>query len=145
MRIDFDFKEVPTDYRLCFNADCPRREGCLRWVAGLKVPASLPCGPAVYPTALGADGQCRFYQKAEPQRMAWGFSKLFHNVLARHVQGLRLGLVQYLGSKTAYYRYNRGDRLLTPVQQAWIIDYFRKAGYAEEIGFDGYATTYDFR
>lgn len=144
MERDFEFKDVPAGYQLCFNHQCPMREKCLRWKAAQKVSAERKWGPAVYPTALEADGTCTFYHLAEPVRMAYGFSKLFYNVLGRHTVGLRIGLMQYLGGKTPYYRCNRGERLLTPEQQSWIIDYFCRAGYTKDLEFDGYVTTYDF-
>ena len=144
MERDFEFKDVPTGYQLCFNHQCPMHESCLRWKAAQKVPVSLKWGPAVYPTSLEADGSCTFFHKAEPIRMAYGFSKLFYNVLERQVYGLRLGLREYLGGKTPYYRYNRGEKLLTPEQQAWILNHFQKAGYTKGLEFDGYVTTFDF-
>ena len=42
----FDFSEVPASWQLCFNRDCPRCEGCLRFVAGRHVPADHEWGPA---------------------------------------------------------------------------------------------------
>lgn len=144
MERDFEFKDVPTGYQICFNHQCPMRENCLRWKAAQKVPATKKWGPAIYPAALEADGSCTFYHLAEPIRMAYGFSKLFYNALGRQTANLRMGLMQYLGGKTPYYRYNRGERLLTPEQQAWVIDYFRRAGYTKDLEFDGYVTTYDF-
>ncbi len=144
MEKDFDFDDVPAGYQVCFNPQCPLKEKCLRWKAAQKVPVAKKWGPAVYPTALEADGSCSFFHLAEPMRMAYGFSKFFYHVLGRHTQGLRQGLMRYLGGKTHYYRFNRGERLLTPEQQAWIIDYFQSAGYHKDLEFDGYVTTYDF-
>ena len=46
----FDFSKVPASWQLCFNRDCPRCEGCLRFVAGRHVPADHEWGPAVYPS-----------------------------------------------------------------------------------------------
>ncbi|WP_311776577.1 DUF6078 family protein [Parabacteroides merdae] len=33
---------------------------------------------------------------------------------------------------TTYYRFHHGERLLTPEQQKWIINLFRRYGYTEE-------------
>lgn len=141
---EFEFKDVPAGYQICFNAECPMREACLRWKAGQKVTAEKKWGPAIYPTALEADGTCQYFHKMEPKRMAWGFDQLFYNVLARDDKSLRTDLKKYLGGKTPYYRYHRGDKLLTPEQQAWIIRRFESAGYTKDLEFDGYVTTYDF-
>ena len=144
MERDFELKDVPRGYQLCFNAAWPMRETCLRWNAGTKVTPEKKWGPAIYPTALEADGTCQFFHKMEPKRMAWGFDKLFYNVLVRDDQTLRKDLKLYLGGKTHFYRCNRGDRLLTPEQQQWIIERFQRAGYTRDLEFDGYVTTYDF-
>lgn len=144
MEIDFEFKDVPAGYQVCFSVQCPMREKCLRWKAAQKVPSDKKWGPAIYPTALETDGSCPFYHLAEPIRMAYGFSKLFYNVLGRQLQGLRSELISYLGGKTNYYRCNRGERYLSPEQQTWILDCFRRAGYSQNLEFDGYVTLYDF-
>lgn len=144
MERDFEYQDVPAGYQLCFNTQCPMRETCLRWNAGGKVPADKKWGPAIYPTALEADGTCRYFHKMESKRMAWGFDKLFYNVLARDDRPLRRALKQLLGGKTPYYRYNRGDKLLTPEQQSAVIQLFQSMGYTRDLEFDGYVTTYDF-
>lgn len=48
------------------------------------------------------------------------------------------------GGNTTYYRFHHGERLLTPEQQKWIINLFRRHGYTEELHFDGYRNVYDF-
>ena len=50
----------------------------------------------------------------------------------------------YLGGNTTYYRYHNGERLLTPEQQEWIINLFRRHGYTDELRFDEYRDLYDF-
>lgn len=144
MKKDFEFKDVPHGWQMCFNVECPRREDCLRWVAATKMPSTVKWGPAIYPTALEEDGKCRFFYRAEPRQMAWGFSKLFYNVLNRHAVSLRHYMKVYLNGHANYYRYNRGDKLLTPEQQAHILNLFRKMGYEKGLEFDGYVTAYDF-
>lgn len=141
---ELDYNEVPAGWQICFNGECPQREDCLRWVAARKLPLTVKWGPAVYPTALEEDGQCSFFYRAEPRQMAWGFSKLFYNVLNRHAVSLRKNLKDYLNGHANYYRYNRGDKLLSPEQQTHILDMFRKLGYEKDLAFDGYVTAYDF-
>lgn len=145
METDFQFSDVPTGYQLCFNKECPHKETCLRWVAANKVPNTLKWGPAVYPTALEADGKCPYFHKATPKRMAWGFGNLFYDVLQRDAKGIRIGLQEYLGGRSNFYRYARGEKMLSPEQQEWILDYFRKRGYTKNLTFQNYYVTYDFR
>ena len=50
----------------------------------------------------------------------------------------------YLGGHGTYYRYNRGEKLLTPEQQEWILRLFTRYGYSENLSFEGYCDVMDF-
>ena len=77
--------------------------------------------------------------------MAWGFEPLFYNVLERHAVALRRRLFNYCGTETAYYRYNRGDKHLTPAQQQDILDIFAEYGYdPATLSFAHYTDEYNF-
>lgn len=145
MEKDFDFSRVPKGFQLCFNKKCPKQKECLRALAAQHVPEDMLWGAAVYPTALREDGQCPMFRTTEAKRMAWGFSKLFADVLQRDNGHLRYTLMEYLGGRTNYYRYNRGDKLLTEEQQKYILKIFRQQGYKQPLEFDGYASVYDFK
>ncbi|MDY6033294.1 MAG: DUF6078 family protein, partial [Alloprevotella sp.] len=45
---------------------------------------------------------------------------------------------------TSYYRYQRGERLLTPEQQQWILKLFASKGYTDQLLFEHYVESYDF-
>lgn len=139
----FDFKQVPPLWQLCFCSDCPRHEECLRYVAGQHIPDDLEWGPAVYPSALRG-GVCRFFKEIRVIRAAWGFDRLFSEVKQKDYTALREKLKRYLGGHGTYYRYNSGERLLTPEQQAWILDLFVRYGYTEDLRFDAYREVLDF-
>lgn len=143
MEKDFNYYKVPPSFQVCFNDHCPHATDCLRRQITAYIPSHLTFGPAVYPTALGADGSCRFFRKDEKTRLAWGFNKLLYNVRERDAAGIRRSLVSYLGSRTAYYRYQHGEKLLTPEQQEWILDFFRQRG-CTDLEFEGYVTEYQF-
>jgi hypothetical protein len=140
----FDFNEVPANWQLCFNRDCPRCEGCLRYVAGRHIPADRDCGPAVYPTALGSDGQCRWFRTAEPQQVAWGFAHVFDNVRRFDFKPMRYSITALLGSKGIYYDYRNGLRPLMPDQQEAIAQVFAKFGY-EPPRYERYEQSLDYR
>jgi hypothetical protein len=50
----------------------------------------------------------------------------------------------YLGGNGTYYRYDHGERLLTPEQQDWIINLFKQYGYTDNLEFDGDKEVYDW-
>ena len=141
--IVIDTRQVPAGYIYCFNGECPKREGCLRWIAGRQIDQERTFAPTVLPSVL-LMSQCPHYRKAELKRMAWGFDKLFAEVKSKDEPHLRNEINTYLGGNGTYSRYKRGLRLLSPAQQAYIIDLFQKRGYSEGLEFDHYVVVYDF-
>ena len=137
-----DMKMVPRGYQFCFQGECPKKETCLRWIAGQQIEPKVTWGPAVYPTAR-KENRCCFYQKAEMKIMAWGFNGLFENVLRRHEVKLRSEMLKYLGGNGTYYRYKNGKKLLSPEQQEKIMKTFKKYGY-DDVHFDHFVEVYDF-
>ena len=141
------WEDVPATYAPCFCADCPLAEECLRYAVGQVVPASVTSGLAIYPAAYreAEGGQCRHFRPRRVVRMAWGFGKLYTNVLARHDTLLRKEVMRIAGSQTSYYRYQRGERHLTPAQQQEITDLFVRYGYPESsVRFEHYCEEIDF-
>ncbi len=141
--IILNFDEVPTSWALCFCEGCPRHADCLRYVAGRAVPDNLTWGNAVYPTAY-RNGDCRHFRPVRVIHAAYGFRQLFREVKQRDYTPLRERMKAYLGGHGTYYRYNRGERLLTPEQQQWILDLFARYGYTEELAFEHYRDVIDF-
>ena len=138
-----NFAEVPAGWQLCFCEDCPRHGECLRFQAGLCVPSKLHWGPAVYPTAWKGR-ECEFFREARVVTLAWGFKPLFRDVKQKDYTPLRDKIKGYLGGHGTYYRFNRGERMLNPEQQEWILDLFRSYGYTEGLAFEHYGDAYDF-
>ncbi len=140
----FDFSNVPASFLMCFLGDCPRRSDCLHFLAGEHLAEDADWGPAVYHTMKRGEEGCRFFKTSEPKLMAWGFNTIFEDVKAKHETKLRDKIKIYLGGHGTYYRYHRGEKMLTPEQQAWIIKLFQKAGYETNLKFDHYTRVYDF-
>lgn len=140
-----NFKEIPAWWAVCQNGQCPMAEGCLRYLAYRTLPAEMTKWPCVLPNAL-KDGQCMYYQKPERVKMARGFGDLYNKVRDRHARHIvRLRLTEYLGSKGTYYRYQHGERLLTPEQQQWIQELIKTYGNGDEVDFRSFIEEYDFQ
>lgn len=131
-----NYNNVPKTWHLCFQNACPRREECLRYAVGRIVPEEVVCGPTVFPSAV-QKGQCRLYLSKEPVRCAYGFDGLFQEVRVCDAIALRAKTKEYLGGNGTYYRYQHGERLLTPEQQRWILELFASYGY-KDLEFDHY-------
>lgn len=143
LNIPFDFSLVPPSWELCFCDGCPQHEQCLRYQAGQYVPNGLTWGPAVYPSAYRS-GPCRHFKQIRTIRAAYGFDPLFREVKHKDYTPLRDRMKAYLGGHGTYYRYNRGERMLTPEQQEWILALFRRYGYDGDLHFEHYADVLDF-
>ena len=140
--IQFRFEDVPKGYVFCF-LDCPLSARCVRHRTGETVPADMPYGTAVFPTARHGES-CTMFKKLRVIRAAWGFSRLFAPVLATDIASLRADVKDYLGGNGTYSRYKLGRRLLTLEQQRDILNIFRRYGYTEETQFDHYVDVVDF-
>ena len=92
------------------------------------------------------NGECKYFRKTELVMMAKGFHQFYRQMKSRDLRhAFRIELTDYLGSKGTYYRYKDGERLLNPEQQDWIVQLLKKHGYEEEVVFDQYKETYDYR
>lgn len=136
--------KVPPTFPLCFNTSCSRITTCLRYTAGLNLPKTKLYALSVLPHTLQPNGVCPMYRDNSPIKGAYGFSTLFSNVRKKDISLIRGKVKEYLGSQSGYYRYNKGTRLLLPVQQEKILQLFREHGYQENLRFDHYCETYDF-
>ena len=142
MEQHYDFSQIPSNWRYCFNSECPMCGECLRYQTGRQLPDDHECGHAVFPPAL-KDGSCRFFRKNEKVRLATGFltgDKVLNNMFV----ALRHRLTAYLGGNGTYYLYRNGKRWLSPEQQNVIRQIFRDAGYQGDVRFAQYKDDYYF-
>lgn len=133
---------MPTDYIYCFQAECPMAEQCIHFYAGQHI-GNVRIGSTVFPAAR-ANGTCGYYKLKRTIHGAWGFRALFDEAKAKDASSLRRQIKDYLGGNGTYYRYHKGERLLTPGQQEWIISLFKRYGYSANLVFDGYRDAIDW-
>lgn len=143
MENEFDFKKIGAGYLFCFNAECPKKEECIRYAVSRQIPDDICVGQAVLPPAC-RDGRCKFFKKKQVVIYAYGFEHIYDKVLRKHYTEMRTRLTAYLGNKGMYYSYKHGKRGLTPDQQQYIHNMFADYGYPEDIVFDKYEKQYDF-
>jgi hypothetical protein len=142
--IEIIVRDVPMSWQICFLTECPVKDRCLRQLIASQLSEKRDFGPAVYPTMKRGENGCRLFVANEPQLMAWGFEKMFSEVRHRDVVSLRKEVTNELRGHSNYYRYNNGERLLSPEQQEAIIKLFQKYGYQNQLEFDHYTYVYDF-
>lgn len=144
MKDDFDYQSVPLRYLHCFNATCPRKDECLRYLTAIHAPKSTPVvmtlNPAAYPK--NAD-TCDYFRSSRKLRLAWGITALFDKIPYATAVALK-GSLHQLYSKSTYYRIVHQERPLLPAEQAEIARIFALKGVNEPLEFDRYTEGYDW-
>ena len=140
---NFDFRQVPFNWALCYISECGRKEDCMRYQVCLSAPDGVTKNPCVLPTVMRKEN-CPHFHPIQVVRAAVGFQHIFAEVKEKHHASMRSEMAKYLGSGGTFYRYRNGERLLMPEQQEWIKNMFRRYGYTEEIEFDNYKNIYRF-
>ena len=140
---DLIFDDVPRNWAICFQTDCPLAVKCLRYHAATLAPATLTQHTTVLP-ATRTDAGCSLFVADEPVVVARGMTRIFDGVKSWDVPRLRNALEACFGSRAQYYRYRSGRYDITPAQQARVAEIFRKNGYAQPPVFDQTSVRYYF-
>lgn len=138
----FDYSEIPYRFSLCIENQCPQSETCLRQIALRHAPASETFISILNPAWIKEKkGKCKYYRSNEKIRYAKGFMRTI-NVLTRRMEGaFRIRLILYFGRKN-YYLKRKGDALLSPEEQTYIINWAKKLGVQQDEYFDAYVEQY---
>lgn len=137
-------KPVPFNYARCYNEQCPKASNCLRRVAALLTTADTSYISIVNPMCIPATGtDCPYFQTAEKIHVAWGISHLLDKVPYKDGTNMKQQLIGHFG-KTLYYRFYREERFLSPADQNYIRQLFRRKGISEEPVFDSYTDEYNW-
>lgn len=122
---------IPSSWLYCFNANCPRKDDCVRYRSTCAIQKGQTTGYTVYPTALRQDATCPHFKQLQMIHTAWGFGTMFDEVKAKDAPLLRSLIKHYLGGNGSYYNYHHGRRHLSPEQQEWIKQLFKRFGYTD--------------
>ena len=137
-------KTVPFNYARCYNEQCPKACNCLRRMAALLTTADTSYISIINPMCIPATGiDCPHFQNAEKIHVAWGISHLLDNVPYKDGTNIKQQLIGHFG-KTLYYRFYREERFLSPTDQNYIRQLFRRKGITEEPVFDSYTDEYNW-
>ena len=140
------FKEkAVSGYTVCFAAQCPLKERCLRWKVGQQMPDTKSSYHCVNPHYQDvATAHCPLYRQSEKVQFAQGMMHIFNADMPRRVEPyVRSNLISS-HCKTYYYEYRNGERLISPAIQEEIRDLFREAGWNQEVHFDSYVEDYEW-
>jgi len=140
------FKEkAVSGYTVCFAAQCPLKERCLRWKVGQQMPdtkSSYHCVNPYYQDV--ATEHCPLFRQWEKVQFAQGMMHIFNADMPRRVEPYVRSHFIASHCKTYYYEYRNGERLISPAIQEEIRDLFREAGWNQEVHFDSYVEDYEW-
>ena len=114
MKEEISFTQVPFNYPLCLNEQCPKAATCLRQLAMQSMPTEKDYWKIISPKRLATvKGECPFYRSSQKARYAKGFMNML-NSLPYNKRGIAIAnLIAGFGQRT-YYRARKGERLLLP-------------------------------
>ena len=141
----FDYSEVPFHFGMCAESQCTRSETCLRQIALRHTPANVPFILTLNPTWIkGRKGECKYYRSNEKVRYAKGFICTVKALTLQVEETFRTQLILYFGRKN-YYLKRKGEVLLSPEEQTYIISLAKKLGVKQDEYFDAYAERYNWQ
>ena len=127
----------------CSGEHCERANECLRHAAHKMLAKNTrDCYMTTNPAVITGNRSCPLFMPDRRERYAWGISRIFDNVRAADLRGVRLGVMQCFGSAT-YYHVKEQLRAITEEEQQDIREAFTERGYdGQSIEFDRYEEHY---
>ncbi len=140
------FKEkAVSGYTVCFAAQCPLKDRCLRWKVGQQMPDTKSSYHCVNPHYQDvATEHCPLFRQSEKVQFAQGMMHIFNADMPRRVEPYVRSHFIASHCKTYYYEYRNGERLISPAIQEEIRDLFRETGWNQEVHFDSYVEDYEW-
>lgn len=139
-----DYKDVPQNYTHCLNAICSQANDCLRFKVGQAVPDHVSQFTIINPSPINkSGGECRYFEPIKQIRYALGITHLYDDLPHTKYIRIKKAIHRYL-EHSRYYRIYNKLYFITPEQQEFIRDLFRKEGIEKEPVFDEYVERYKF-
>lgn len=142
MKEIIDFDQVPFDYSLCLDNQCPKAASCLHQLVLQSVPANKDYWNVISPKRLATiKGNCPFFRSSQKARYAKGFMNILDNLPYNKRRSIIGCLIAHFGQRT-YYRLRKGERLLTPDKQQEVLDIISRHEIDTPFEFDAYVEDY---
>lgn len=130
--------EVPHDYPLCLNRQCPKASTCLRQLVEQEVADDVRFWTVISPKHLATlSGDCPYYRSSAKVRFAKGFMNILNNMPHKQMTEAIYLLINHFSQRT-YYRIRKGERLLKPAEQKEVMNILRNCGVTGNPDFDSY-------
>ena len=145
MKTNFDYNSVPDNFTHCLNKQCSHAADCLRHQVALHIPSERDTINIVNPVYAAANGggNCSFFKVDQLLRYASGIMHLLDKIPHSDAIVIKQQMLEHFG-RNAYYRFRRKEQLITPSEQKYIRQLFRKKGITDEPIYDEYVERYEW-
>ena len=133
------YKDIPADYPLCLNKDCPMADSCLRQLAYRRHEELGTFLKLINPSKCSQQADCPYYVSNQPVRFAKGFVNIQKLMYPEQYAKFMTLLICHFG-RNQYFKRRRGDIVLPPEEQEVIQMALEKAGVTQPMEFDEYIT-----
>lgn len=138
-----EYNQLDTDFAHCAGTHCEKVDKCLchtayKMLAGNGNETYTVVNPAVIKGAQ----PCPFFKPDRKERFAWGISRIYDDVRASDLRGVKLNVMSCFGSEV-YYKVKQQRRAITEEEQEMVRLSFAEMGYdGNAIEFDRYEEQY---
>ena len=144
MEEEHHFTNIPYNYPLCLNRQCPKASTCLRQLVEQEVPDSAEYWVVISPKYQAKlKGACPHYRSSQKVQYAKGCMNLLDNLPHKQRQLAIIHLMEYFSRRT-YYRIRKGERLLSPAEQRDVQKILKQCGATGKQEFDAYVEDYEW-
>ena len=133
----FQLSDVPGNFALCLNADCPLAGRCLHHIVRTMMPTDKLVLHVYNPETVKGGEDCAYFRERKFDRYAVGFTNMQEEMKPRQYASFSLYL-QACWGRNPYYERRSGKRSLPPVEQEQVWDALRHAGVPDNLEFDSY-------
>lgn len=142
MRQVIESEAIPDGYLLCLNRECPLANTCLRQLAEQKMTGDTKYWHIISPKYQSElKGECPDYRQEKKIVYAKGFLKMLGGLTVDQCKPVINDLIRLFGRRS-YYRVRKGERLLTPDEQQWVLRVLIRNGVDKPVEFDAYLEDY---
>ena len=137
------YNQLPYDYAHCAGTHCEKASQCLHHTAYTMLEMGGREQYMMVNTNVIADKKpCPFFAPNSKERFAWGISRIYDNVRASDLRGVKLNVMSCFGSEV-YYKVKQQRRAITEEEQEMVRLSFTEMGYdGNAIEFDRYEEQY---
>lgn len=144
MEEEINFSQVPFNYPLCLNRQCPKSSICLRQLVEQCVPDDVEQLIIVNPKRIAAsESNCPYYRSSAKVRYAKGLMTILDSLTRSQMRTVVSRLIAHFSRRT-YYRIRKGERSLSPFEQKEILNILKSCGVTVSKDFDSYFEEYDW-